>query len=72
MVKNRPVNAGDTGSDPWSRKIPWAAEQLSQGAGTVDPTCLEPLLRNQRVTPTLHNGESLCTNHDPAQPEIKK
>ena len=29
LVKNLPANAGDTGFDPRSRKIPHAMEQLS-------------------------------------------
>ena len=29
MVENLPANAGDMGSEPWSRKIPHSAEQLS-------------------------------------------
>ena len=28
VVKNLPAKAGETNSDPWSRKIPHAAEQL--------------------------------------------
>ena len=28
VVKNLPANAGDTGFEPWSGKIPHAAEQL--------------------------------------------
>ena len=46
MVKNPPANAGDTGSspglgrshgfEPWSGKIPHAAEQLSPCATTTE------------------------------------
>ena len=28
MVESLPANAGDTGSEPWSGKIPHAVEQL--------------------------------------------
>ena len=37
VVKNPPANAGDMGSDPWSGKIPHAAEQLSPFATTTEP-----------------------------------
>ena len=37
VVKNPPANAGDTGSDPWSGKIPHAAKQLSPCATTTEP-----------------------------------
>ena len=39
VVENLPANAGDTGSDPWSGKIPHAAEQLSPQATTTEPVC---------------------------------
>ena len=39
VVKNPPANAGDTGSKPWSGKIPHAAEQLSPCATTTEPAC---------------------------------
>ena len=45
--------------DPWSRKIPHAAKQLSQYA-----TTLEPVLQNQGATtaePTCHNYRSTHT-----------
>ena len=35
--KNPPANAGDTGFDPWSGKIPHAAEQLSPCTTTTEP-----------------------------------
>ena len=38
VCKNPPANAGGCGFDPWSRKIPHAAEQLSPGARTPGPT----------------------------------
>ena len=35
VVKNLPANAGGTGSNPWSGKIPYASEQLSPWATTI-------------------------------------
>ena len=35
-VKNLPANAGDTGLDPWSGKIPHASEQLSLCTTTTE------------------------------------
>ena len=44
VIKNPPANEGDTGSiDPWSRKIPHDAEQLSLGT-----TATEPVLCNKK------------------------
>ena len=37
VVKNLPANAGDTGFEPWSGKIPHATEQLSPSATTTEP-----------------------------------
>ena len=37
VVKSPPANAGDTGFDPWSRKIPHAVEQLRPCATTTEP-----------------------------------
>ena len=42
LVKNLPASAGDTGPgrngfDPWSGKVPHAADQLSLCASTVEP-----------------------------------
>ena len=36
------------GFEPWSGKIPHAAEQLGPWATTTEPVCLEPVLRNKR------------------------
>ena len=36
------------GFEPWSGKIPHAAEQQSPWATTTEPACLEPVLRNKR------------------------
>ena len=43
VVKNPPANAGDTGFEPWFRKIPHAAEQLSP-CGTLRSRAGEPQL----------------------------
>ena len=48
VVKNLPANVGDTdwsGFDPWSGKIPHAAEQLSPGTRTTE-SALEPESHN--------------------------
>ena len=39
VVKNPPANAGDTGFEPQSRKIPCAAGQPSLCATAAEPTC---------------------------------
>ena len=36
------------GFEPWSGKIPYAAEQLGPWATTAEPERLEPVLRNRR------------------------
>ena len=36
------------GFEPWSGKIPHAAEQLGPCATTTEPACLEPVPRNKR------------------------
>ena len=36
------------GFEPWSGKIPHAAEQLGPWATISEPACLEPVLRNKR------------------------
>ena len=36
------------GFEPWSGKIPYAAEQLGPWATTTEPAHLEPVLRNKR------------------------
>ena len=41
------------GFEPWSGKIPHAAEHLGPWATTTEPVCLEPVLRNKRG----HNSE---------------
>ena len=37
VVKSLPANAGDHGFEPWSRKIPHAAGQLSPCATATEP-----------------------------------
>ena len=54
VVKNLPVNAGDTGSfDPCSWKIPHAAEQLSPCATTTEHALWSP--RATTTEPACHN-----------------
>ena len=36
------------GFEPWSGRIPYAAEQLGPWATTTEPASLEPVLRNKR------------------------
>ena len=46
-VMNSPANAGDTG---WiSRKIPYAAEQVSLCATTTEPSLLKPVLQQKSL-----------------------
>ena len=51
MVKNLPTNAGDTGFDPWSRKVPHAIGQLSLEATTTEPMYLEACALQQEKPP---------------------
>ena len=48
MVENLPANAGNTGFEPWSGRIPHAGEQLGPWATTTEPVRLEPLLLNKK------------------------
>ena len=48
VVENLPANAGGHGFEPWSGKIPHAAEQRSPCATTTEPVCLEPVFRSKR------------------------
>ena len=48
MVKNPPANAGDTGFNPWSRKITFASEQLSLCTRTIEPGKLKLLKLGSR------------------------
>ena len=51
MVKNLPATAGDTGFDPWSRRIPHAPEQLSPCVTTPEacaPGTRAPQQKQQR------------------------
>ena len=69
VVKNLPANAGDTGFDPWSRKIPYAVGQLSHCATTNEPdlwnpqaATSEPMSHSSRsphtLEPVLHSKRS--------------
>ena len=59
MVKNPLATAEDTGSSPWSGKIPHAAGKLSLCTTAVEAHALEPVLCNKRShfseEPTHHN-----------------
>ena len=46
VVKNPPARGH--GFEPWSGRIPHAAEQLGPWATTTEPARLEPVLRNER------------------------
>ena len=48
VVENLPANAGVSGFEPWSGKIPHAVEQLGPSATTTEPARLERMLRNKR------------------------
>ena len=61
MVKNLPANAEDNRFNPWSRKIPHAAEQLNMFAVTIEPllwslgtTAREAIETRSLCTPTRH------------------
>ena len=70
------------GFEPWSGKIPHAAEQLSPGTTTTEPAHLEPVLcnkrgrNNERPTHCDEEWPPLATtrekpshrNEDPTQP----
>ena len=72
------------GFEPWSGKIPHAAEQLGPWATTTEPACLEPVLCNKRgrnsERPAHHDEEwpplaatrekPSHRNEDPTQPKI--
>ena len=69
------------GFDPWSEKIPYAAEQPSPSATTtelvLEPMCLnkeKPVHCNQKVAATHHNDRKACTatNTQRSQKEINK
>ena len=48
MVENLPASAGGHGFEPWSGRIPHAAERLGPWAAAAGPARLEPVLRNKR------------------------
>ena len=73
------------GFEPWSGKIPHAAEQLGPWATAAEPARLEPVLRNKRgrdsearaprwrVAPACRNWRKPShRNEDPTQPKINK
>ena len=74
------------GFEPWSGKIPHAADQLGPWATTTEPVRLEPVLRNKRGRDSerpAHRDEEwpplaatrespLKRNEDPTQPKINK
>ena len=61
VVENLPANAGENGFEPWSGRVPHAAEQLGPCATTTEPAHLEPVLHNKRgrdsERPTHRNEE---------------
>ena len=52
MLKNLPAKTGDLGFNPWSRKIPHAAEQLSLCTATTEPTLDSPGATAREATTT--------------------
>ena len=48
VVEKLPADAGGHGLEPWSGKIPHAAEQLGPWATITEPAHLEPVLHNKR------------------------
>ena len=65
------------GFEPWSGKIPHAAEQLGPWATTTEPARLEPVLRNKRgrdsESPAHHDEEwpPLATTRESPCTEMK-
>ena len=67
MVKNLPVNAGDTGSIPGPRRSHTSQSSEAHAPELLKPVCLEPVLCDKRshqqetyalrrlVTPARHN-----------------
>ena len=68
VVGNLPPNSRGHGFNPWSRKIPHAAEQLSQCTTTTERVLQSPratntepmcqLLKPTHLEPVLHNKRS--------------
>ena len=77
VVENLPANAGGHGFEPWSRRIPHAAEQRSPWATTTEPARLEPVLRSKRGRDSerpAHRGEQwppLATTRESPRTETK-
>ena len=65
------------GFEPWSGKIPHAAEQLGPWATTTEPACLEPVLHNKRGRDSerpVHRDEEwplLATTRESPRTETK-
>ena len=65
------------GFEPWSGKIPHAAEQLGPWATITEPACLERVLRNKRGRDTerpAHRDEEwppLAANGESPRTEMK-
>ena len=55
--------------EPWSGKIPHAAEQLGPWATTTEPACLEPVLRNKRGR---DRGPRTAMKSGPRSPQLEK
>ena len=55
MVHRLGICLAVQGFDNWSKKILFAMEQLSPCA-TAEPSCLEPVLRNQRSPHCTHSS----------------
>ena len=59
------------GFEPWSGKIPRAAEQLGPWATTTEPARLEPVLRNQREA-AIVRGPRTAMKSGPHLPQLEK
>ena len=57
------------GFEPWSGKIPHAAEQLGPWATTTEPARLEPVLRNRRGH---DRGPRTAMKSGPHSPQLEK
>ena len=79
MDKNLPANAGDTSSSSWSRKIPYAAEQLSQRATATEahvfrsctPKQEKPLQWEAQASELESSPHSQLEKAQAKQPKIK-
>ena len=77
VVENLPCQCRGHGFEPWSGKIPHAAEQLGPWATITELACLEPVLRNKRghdsERPAHHDEEwpPLATTRESPRTETK-